>query len=235
MPLKVQVLHSSDLHGHYSDLLAFGQPFDVWLDTGDFFPNAASMGDPGFSVEAEVEREYQAIWMRGADDLAGRLAAWLAGRPALIMPGNHDYLGLAAALQMAGADAEEITPAGLEFLDLRWAGFRDVKWMDGHWNGESRDLSEVVAATFADEPDVLVTHAPPAVILESELGFGIAALTEALRTSERVTSHFFGHDHRCGGESAEAFGVRFYNGAKQVTLRTVPVPQRSEVSGSPPD
>ena len=35
----MRVLHTSDLHGKYKRLLAFDEPFDVWVDTGDFFDN----------------------------------------------------------------------------------------------------------------------------------------------------------------------------------------------------
>ena len=35
----MRVLHTSDLHGKYKRLLAVEEPFDVWVDTGDFFHN----------------------------------------------------------------------------------------------------------------------------------------------------------------------------------------------------
>ena len=211
----MRVLHSSDLHGGYPALQGVEADFDVWLDTGDFFPNLAGPAGP---VDADEEVAFQRRWMAGAPDLAGRIAIWLAGRPALIMPGNHDYVDLAGAVRDAGARAIEVVPRGVELLGLRWAGFRQVKWMDGTWNGETADFSEVVSQTFLNEPDVLVTHGPPAGLLESELGYGISALRDALQQSTRIRTHFFGHDHRTGGMSTEAFGIRFYNGAKSVRM-----------------
>jgi len=217
----MRVLHSSDLHGDVSKLLGCGMAFDLWLDTGDFFPNLAAAD--AADVDASLEHRHQARWMREFPDLAGRLVRWLAGRHALIMPGNHDYLDLAASLGNAGASVDLVSVDGVECMGLQWAGFREVKWMEGRWKGECRDFSPLIARTFEDEPDILVTHAPPAEVLESDLGFGIAELTSALRQSERVTTHFFGHDHRCGGEYADALGIRFYNGAKRVMLREVDV------------
>jgi len=208
----VRVLHSSDLHGNLDVLLGFGEPFDLWLDTGDFFPNLARAED---AVDDAREHATQLQWMRGAD-LAARLTSWLAGRPALTVPGNHDYLDLASTLVEAGAWAERVDVAGVSRCGLRWAGFREVKWMDGRWRGECRDFSGLIRETFASPPDVLVTHGPPAEVLESELDFGIPGLLTALRGSPRTRLHFFGHDHRRGGETTEAHGVRFFNGAKCV-------------------
>ncbi len=220
MPIgsAIRVLHSSDLHGNYADLLAFTEPFDLWLDSGDFFPNLPEHTQ--CPVDLHLERDFEAAWLRDAD-LAGRITAWLRGRPALILGGNHDYVDLCPLLEEVGAHAQQVVPTGVEALGLRWAGFRHVKWLEGYGVGEIHDFSALVAETFAREPDVLVTHGPPATVLESDLGFGIPELTAALQASERVIAHFFGHDHRFGGESAEAFGVRLYNGAKRVMVREI--------------
>jgi hypothetical protein len=69
-----------------------------------------------------VEHRYQLRWI-GYKNLMVRLRDWLAGRPALIVPGNHDFIGLAAHLASVGADAQQITPAGVEAAGLKWAGF----------------------------------------------------------------------------------------------------------------
>jgi hypothetical protein len=211
----LRVLHSSDLHGNLSTLLAEAGPFDLWLDTGDFFPNEAA-GE--VTVEAARERRFQRRWLR---EQVPTLVTWLAGRPALLMPGNHDYIELSEVLVDAGADARRIVPSGVDCAGLRWAGFREVKWMDGRWNGECQDFSEPIAATFSRALDVLVTHAPPEGVLDSELDFGIPALTTALRASRGIRAHFFGHDHRRGGEWVDAWGMRFFNGAKTVRCRNI--------------
>jgi len=212
---RVRVLHSSDLHGNIASLWSRTDPFDVWLDTGDFFPNLTADGG---EVDPVRETDFQREWIR--DDLP-KLLSWLNGRPALSMPGNHDYLELSEVLHQAGADARRIDPSGVDCAGLRWAGFREVKWMDGRWNGECLDFTKRIAETFARPPDVLVTHAPPAGVLDSELDFGIASLADAVRVASGIRAHFFGHDHRRGGEWADAWGTRFFNGAKTVHVREV--------------
>ncbi len=50
----MRFLHSSDLHGRWQRLLPF-EDFDVWIDSGDFFPNW-TRGD------RRVEAPYQTQW-----------------------------------------------------------------------------------------------------------------------------------------------------------------------------
>ena len=52
----MKILHSSDLHGSFKKLLNFND-FDVWVDTGDFFPNR-TRGDVG------VEKEFQTAFFK---------------------------------------------------------------------------------------------------------------------------------------------------------------------------
>ena len=59
------MLHSSDLHGGYSALLSVFEPFDVWLDTGDFFPNRSPVATRG---RIELKRE--------PDGSIGELEPW---------------------------------------------------------------------------------------------------------------------------------------------------------------
>ena len=52
----MKILHSSDLHGSYKELLmALEGDFDVWVDTGDFFPNK-TRGD------RNIETSFQNKW-----------------------------------------------------------------------------------------------------------------------------------------------------------------------------
>lgn len=208
----IRVLHSSDLHGGYKALFKHSD-FDVWLDTGDFFDNAGrSVG--GGRISAEAERKYQHRWLFRYKDLPRRITEWLNGRPALILPGNHDFIDLSGYLARAGANVHAITTAGVECLGLRWAGFREIPYIDGEWVGEIHDFSDAVFSTWAAEPDILVTHGPPGGILDTEQGYGSPALTKALAYQPHgIRVHFFGHCHWDGGKVVEEMGVRFINGA----------------------
>lgn len=211
----MKVLHSSDLHGRYKYLLEHpaGTEFDVWLDTGDFCDNAGRSAGGG-RINAEVERRYQARWLDRYKDLPRRLVAWLRGRPALVMPGNHDFVSLDVYLRRAGANVLRVTTAGVECLGWRWAGFREVPWIDGEWEGEQHGFKRQLEETWAADPDVLVTHGPPGGILDEAMGYGNPELTNRLAYyPHNIRAHFFGHTHANGGEDVEEMGVHFYNGA----------------------
>jgi len=206
----IRALHTSDLHGRYSLMLDCAEDFDLWIDTGDFFPNK-TRGD------VAVEPMYQRKWL-GWENLPGRLVEFLDGRPALTVAGNHDYTSLAHVLVAAGGDAHEVTPDGIEVAGIRFAGFREIPYIAGEWNGETQqsDFVQIVARTLDSVPVVLLTHAPPAGILDSVLTHpvGIRPLIDALCYQEHtVKTHLFGHIHEHGGKSVVEMGVRFVNGA----------------------
>jgi len=213
---KMKVLHTSDLHGSYKGLLRTDIDFDVWVDTGDFFPNR-TRGD------RTVEVGYQARWL-ALKSLPERLAAWLDGRPLISVPGNHDYVSLSAALRGAGAEAHEVTPAGVTVGGLTWAGFREIPWIAGEWNGETHDFGALIEATWETQPDVLVTHAPAGGILDGGTGkgYGIPGLASALSWKPHtIKAHLFGHTHECGGQSVSEVGVLFANGAGTASVHTL--------------
>ena len=214
----IRVLHTSDLHGRFDKLLNFMEPFDLWIDTGDFFPNAIERkeeGGPDRGVPA-IETPFQREWI--APHLRD-LANWLGRRPMLSVPGNHDFTDLAGLLRSQGADAQQVTTKGVDLFGIRFAGFRDIPFRRGEWACESHDLRPVSLRALDCDPDVLLTHAPPAGILEDDRGDGNAPLATALSfRHHKVRAHFFGHSHRCGGKEQEINGIRFFNGAQR--LRT---------------
>lgn len=218
----MRVLHTSDLHGRYKELLAFDELFDVWLDTGDFCPNKPLRG--GGLIEPATEQGWQSRWL-SYKQLPHRLADWLGGRPAVVCSGNHDFIRLCPRFRMGGCDAHEVTPEGFELGGLRWAGFPEILYYQGRWAREVPDerLRVLTRNALATRPDVLVTHEPPAGILASQEEYGSPAMREELdAAAERPRAHFFGHDHSCGGRDVEQLGIHFYNGATH--LRVVELP-----------
>jgi len=213
----IKILHTSDLHGDFHKVLNVLEPFDLWIDSGDFFPNE-SRG------HRKTEERFQADWMQ-SENIPAQVAAWLAGRPMLSVGGNHDFVGLASILRGAGVDAHEITPEGITVAGLRFAGFREVPWIDGEWAGETHDFSGVVTATFDAQPDVLVTHAPPAGLLDyadSAGCLGVSTLASALFWRKHaIRAHFFGHIHEWGGHVVHDAGVYFANGAGSARVHVV--------------
>lgn len=219
----MRILHSSDLHGGYKRLLQCEADFDVWLDTGDFMDNKGRKPATGFAIEPAVERVYQSKLIRWKK-LTQRFSAWLAGRPAILVPGNHDFVSFGRHLLASGCPSVHvITPEGVQVLGLRWAGFREIPRMSGEWVGESSEevLEDRVRQTWSADPDVLVTHAPAWGRLDVNSAGeneGSVSLARALENPGRIRAHFHGHTHFSGGETLQAGGVLSVNGAKGVRV-----------------
>jgi Icc-related predicted phosphoesterase len=212
------ILHTSDLHGNYKKALAALEAggFDLWIDSGDFFPNK-TRGDWA------IEPAFQTKWMAWKD-LAARIVKALDGKTLISVGGNHDYVSLASLVKAAGGNAHDLTEGPVTINGLTFAGFSEVPWMAGEWNGETHAFNEIVDATFQAQPDVLVTHAPPAGVLDTcpDHGGGIAALMTALcYQAHEVKAHFFGHIHEFGGQVVEEMGIQFANGAGKAIVHTI--------------
>ncbi len=235
----MRILHTSDLHGRYKPLLralAAGD-YDIWVDTGDFFPNKTPLGSP--DEMRFVQPRWQARWF-GFKQLKYRLAEALDGRPMVSVSGNHDFTRFANQLRSAGADARQLEAGDcLELLGQRIAGFREVPEDEGRWMGELPQdaFAELVATTEALGPSLLLTHAPPGGILDdvAEDGhIGVMALTDWLGSrAHGVRAHLFGHTHRHGGQEVERHGLRFINGATQIRVLELDL-QGSQGAGASP-
>lgn len=224
--MSLRVLHTSDLHGKYKRFLQSDLDFDVWLDTGDWFDNIGRSAKTGGRIVPALEARQQARWLQWKQ-LCPRIRDWLKGRPVILLPGNHDFLSLANALQQSGCpEVHSITPDGVQVAGLTWAGFRQIPRIAWEWEGEieEADFEPLIQQTLACAPDVLVTHAPAGGILDDHgsRGYGIQPLTSALAYQpHRVRWHFFGHEHACGGRQVEEMGIRFFNGACHVLVHEI--------------
>ena len=216
----MKIGHASDLHGRYGMLDGIDLP-DVWCITGDFFPNKGR-GLEGRIVAAD-EVDHQVRWWRHKGPSIMRR---LGGRPVLWVGGNHDFVNLAGLLRVSkyAGGAFDVADKPIDIGGHRFAGFRQVPYMNGEWVGEAHDLSDVVAQAIDADPTVLLTHAPPAGILDDDgmgshgHGGGVSPLTTALTwRPHRIAAHLFGHIHEHGGKQVDEMGIRFVNGAGFVT------------------
>lgn len=220
--MKINIAHISDTHQNprIMESLAF-MSADVIVLTGDILDNVGR-GVSG-RIEPRREARKQEWWSRKA---AKRWAPFIGDRPVVLVCGNHDFLSPAGWLRHYGVDVHEITAAQpmIEIMGLRFAGFREVPWLAGEWAGEVADMAPAVERALACNPDILVTHAPPAGILDDEEGYGVRALTSALSyTEHHVKAHFFGHCHNNGGQAVTEMGIYFANGAGCCRLHTIEV------------
>jgi Icc-related predicted phosphoesterase len=224
----MRALHTSDLHGRYKPLLrALSAPdYDLWIDTGDFLPN------PQRHLQGldwhTINRRHQARWLR-FKSLPKRIAQALAGRPVILVPGNHDFISLASHLKPLGVPVYELTSGeGVQLGAHRFAGFRHVVRHRGRWSGEieQADFAPLVDATFDQSPTVLCTHSPAYGVLDhvddvmqtQDAHIGVKALRDALRDRDHtVRHHLFGHVHETAGMVVERDGITYRNGALGLT------------------
>lgn len=216
--MTLTIGHFSDLHGNVNKLFAVqNKVVDVWVCTGDFFPNS------GYSPDPTSERQFQTNWLyadRSKGSIIDRMVAMFGDTPVICVSGNHDYIDLTPELRSKGVQAHHITDEGVEVCGLTWAGFPEVAFIVGDWVGEVQRnaLQQCVYHTMQSNPDVLVTHTPPAGILDNDgscgHGHGCEAITTAIAyTEHQVKMHLFGHIHACGRREETLMGVRFVNSA----------------------
>ena len=188
----MRILHSSDLHGDWGNLLShLGQSdFDLWVDTGDFFPNSTR-------GKAESEKPYQEGLF---EKIQTKLVRALGARTLICVGGNHDYTDLAELVRRAGGMAHNVSDGPIKYDGLTFSGFREIPYIQGEWNGEEHDLVPVVRAAMDTKPDVLVTHSPGGLLNGGPGGhWGIPYLHACLMYSEhQVRAHLFGHIHEAG-------------------------------------
>ena len=215
------VAHVSDTHN--APALFTGtdtSSADLFLITGDVMGNSASCYDRDIQTLREIR--YQQSWWR---KYAKKWAEIIGTRPVVLVRGNHDFISPAGWLRHYGVEVHEITDTQpmVEVLGRRFAGFRQVEWIAGEWAGESHDLRPFVEKALDCDPEILVTHAPPAGILDEVAGYGVKSLSAALTyRTHRITRHFFGHCHIDGGKVREEMGIVFVNGAEHCLLHEVP-------------
>lgn len=230
--------HFSDLHGrpmaighalHIRARVSQGHPAktgyglpDVWVDSGDFFPNT-TRGD------VAAEQHFQTRWF---EDFAEPLVRFLGGVPLLSTPGNHDYVSLAELLAAQSYPAHALvhpdgTPRLVELLGQRWVGLRQIPWIAGEWAGEVHDLRPMTEMALDLDPTILVAHCPPAGALDGtgydHIGNPVLATQLAYRP-HRVTHVLTGHVHERGGRRVDVGDppVRVVNGATTVSFFAVP-------------
>lgn len=206
----MKIFHASDLHADLYPLTLIDKDVDVVVSSGDFFPNLIR---GGLSKEPEFQRSWFA---RNSENIC----RYLAGRPVIIVNGNHDFVCLAEMLVGCGYTGQVhlLTPDKVtEFGGKRWTGHSFVPYIYGQWNGELQpcDLAVASKQLFRHENiDALVTHVPPAGILASE--WGCPTISQCFAHDPNASSikvHMFGHVHSSGGNTTEVFGTKFYNSA----------------------
>ena len=214
----MRILHASDLHGNL-DTIPQRDDIDLFVLSGDIAPNRGR--DDNGIIDADQEVRIQRRWWNFQKDRCKRI---FGNCPVVCVDGNHDFVSVAKSLHGLGVDSYEVTPQGVTVQGVRFAGFPHIPYIKGGWNYEIQgaDFRPLVETTFdVGNPEILVTHSPPAGILSSGDGYygGIDCLTSRLTyVPHRVVYHLFGHNHPRGGNMETVdFGdimTTFVNAAK---------------------
>lgn len=221
----MRLVHASDLHDDSRLVSAiYHAPGEIVVLTGDLLDNYGRRP----TINPKKEAAYQTEW------LGYHAAAWktaFRGRPVIIVPGNHDFINIKGVLVANGHDPALVhqLAAGSSVVlgGLRFAGFREIPYIEGEWAGEVHDFHGIIDRVWATNPDILVTHAPPAGVLDGR-GYGIPTLTSALTYSpHNIKAHLFGHTHEHGGRELydPDLKIEFFNGARCV--RSICVGERT--------
>lgn len=150
-----------------------------------------------------AEAKAQAAWVENV--LKDRLLPLLAGRPAIFLPGNHDFVEVGTLLTQ-----HQLWPEAIQIGDYRFAGFPHVTYFQGEYNFETQDRSAHIQRALAQNPTILCTHIPPQGILSDQNG--CTSLANALfYQNHEVLAHLFGHCHSACG--TETVGDIFFSNA----------------------
>ena len=142
-------------------------------------------------------------------------------RHKLFVAGNHDF-----SFQDQAAEAEALVPAGVTYLRDTGALIEGLRFWGSPWQPWFYDWAfnlprgEELARVWARVPDdvrVLVTHGPPAGILDRVVAppgqhVGCEMLRERLAALPALRLHVFGHIHEDYGvvEEGEGSGRRTF-------------------------
>lgn len=162
-----------------------------------------------------------------------RFASWYVAFPheyKLFVAGNHDWLfqhqpALARDV-MQRHRIQYMEDSGLELGGLRFWG---SPWQPefGNWAFNLPRGSRELASKWdliPDDTQVLVTHGPPAMILDQTAGFdgerpesvGCGSMRKRVDQLKRLKLHLFGHIHHSYGQATfmdEGQPVHFVNGS----------------------
>lgn len=212
----VRIVHVSDQHGMipsrngFANLLSIA---DLVVLSGDLFPNSTR------GVRS-VEQTFQEEWLVGRvvhpvnnkhHGSRTPLELWLeflGELPVLVVGGNHDYIDFAkfvGGFRRENLLTHNLAASGpVELCGLRFAGITEIPWINGEWNNETvpTELRRATYDLFDQNPDVIVSHSPPAGILAGP--YGSEPLTDCLSYREHnVKAVLFGHAHEDGGKIIE--------------------------------
>lgn len=203
--------HLSDIHGNAKLFQNILPEAKVIFVSGDIFPNK-TRGIVGEEIPFQTE------WFAANKS---EIIACLSGRTVVCVDGNHDYLSFSECLTSSGYSGKVIQVSDTKAQDIgegfSVAGFREVPYIAGTWNGENfyPEMHSLADRTLQLGANILLTHTAPRGILADPAHGCQALATLLMYSAHNVKYHLFGHSHD-GMGTTEEMGINFINSATTV-------------------
>lgn len=239
----MKICHFSDLHAQQLNL---DLGVDLYVCTGDMLPNFELLQIEVETVRGTVRMSWDPFYQSSLPERAYvvdrtinpereiyRQTEWIRKNPGreflgipedaqvIVIPGNHDFIPLAPWFGGKVWEVDRDPTRVFRFMDLKFGGCRGIPYIEGEWSDELH-LPDFDASMrqVPDDIDVLLTHCPPATILDKgPHGIGYGSQAVASYINRRVLSgrrplkaHLFGHVHSSLGIT-EVGGTIFSNAA----------------------
>lgn len=224
----MRIVHASDWHWSFRDL----PEADLYVFTGDMMDNYPVvdkyrdpwdiMGGSNWRISPENER------IRQGEDVKhfvkeGGFRRFLGSpdSPVLCVRGNHDYIDLGRLFEGCNFVHEFVDNETVEVLGLKASGHRGIPYIYGSWNDEmDREALLLKVDAIPDGIDLLLTHYPPALVLDMEVknkgvvSYGLSGMLKPVFNKVNPNGvHFFGHIHGSGGRTERVDDMLFSNAA----------------------
>lgn len=179
----------------------------------------------GSQIDRGREQHLQALWTERVLKLGPWLELGNTEAPIVCVRGNHDFVRLSPLLSTStkGPVYEYDGPTDRfpDLCGLKICGFRGINYINGRWSDEMHDSDlQKLVDELPDDFDLLITHTPPAGILDyvdydrEHIGAKpLAAKLNRLMMQGKKFIHCFGHNHEEGGVVKEIDGCTFSNAA----------------------
>jgi Icc-related predicted phosphoesterase len=229
----MRIVHGSDWHWVFREV----PEADLYIFTGDMMDNYPTREKPldrlridgsyGWRISPENERIRQSEAIKHfVRDGGFRGILGSPDAPILCVRGNHDFVDLAALFEGCNLVHEFVDNEVIEILGKRVSGHRGIPYIYGSWSDEVQrpDLMDRVRA-IPDGIDMLLTHYPPALVLDMEVSsngrvdaYGLEGMSNSVFNKLNSGGlHCFGHIHGSGGRIEKIndpeFSMTFSNAA----------------------
>jgi Icc-related predicted phosphoesterase len=138
--------------------------------------------------------------------------------PVVVVRGNHDYVDIGPYFGGEYFEIDDDCTRTVEYCGLKFGGLRGITYIGGNWQDEYQPNElEGILSYLPYGVDVLVSHAPPAGIMDNT--FGVAAYASYINIGMYGTScplpkvFCFGHIHECGPVTREEDDGTVYSNA----------------------